>query len=147
MGLGVALALLATVGWGIGDVMARRAMFHAPPGLVLIVATVLVIVALGVLGVLAHGPGAFTDLPPVFFGLVALMGVFAYVTGQLFYLMGIRRAGLVVAAPIIGTTPLFAVALAVVLGGERPGVATLVGASIVVAGVIVILTDRNRARR
>ena len=147
MGLGIALALVATLGWGIGDVMARKAMVHAPAGTVLIIASALVLLALGALGVASDGTAAFTDLPPRFFGFVVLMGFLGYVTGQLFYFMGMKRAGLKRAAPIIGLTPLIAVGFAVAIGGERPSLPTVVAAVVIVSGVIVILTDRETVTR
>jgi len=35
----------------------------------------------------------------------------------------------------------------VVFGGERPNAQTIVGAFVIVAGIMVVMTDRNRVLR
>ena len=147
MSLGILFALLAALGWGSGDVFARRAMAYVSPGIVLVLATVIIAVGLGVLGAVVYGPGAYGDLPLRFYGLVALMAFFSYATGQGLYLLGMKHAGVTLAAPIVGASPIFAIAFAVTLGGERPSLPTLLGAFVVVAGVAVILSDRDRVLR
>ncbi len=147
MGLGIILALVATLGWGAGDVFVRRAMFGATPESVLIAVVGMVAAVLGVVIVATEGFAAFGDIRPAFVGVAAVMGALAWVTGNLFYFHGMKRAGVTLASPILGAGPLFAIALAVVIAGERPNLATVAGAVAVVIGVVVILTDRNRVLR
>ena len=147
MGLGILLAILAAIGWGAGDVFVRRAMFRARPGAVTVVVAAMVLVMLG--GVVTGTAGLGSLAPPnaAFVVLVALMGLLTWLGGNLMYFQGMHRAGVVIAAPLLGMAPVFAILLAVTVGGERPGAATLAGAVAIVAGVVVVLTDRGRVLR
>ena len=147
MSVGILLAIVATLAWGAGDVLVRRAMFSASAELVLIVVVGMVAAVLGVVIASTEGLSAFGDIELAFVGIVAVMGALTWVTGNLFYFHGMKRAGVTLAAPILGAGPLFAIALAVVFAGERPNLATVMGAFAVVLGVGVILTDRNRVLR
>ncbi len=147
MSLGIPFALLAALGWGSGDVMFRRALANASVSVVLLVNALFVLVALGFTTLLIHGTGGFTIITQKIFGLVALMGVLAYLTGLMVFLQGMRRAGVTIAAPIIGAAPLASLFFAVTLGGERPGALTILGAFVIVSGVVVIVSERNRVQR
>ena len=144
MEIGILLALFALVGWGAGDVFARKAMFGAKAEVVLVSMIALTVVALGTVTVLIEGVDAFSGRDALFFVLVALMGAMTWVTGNLLYFHGMQRAGVIIAAPILGAVPLVSIALAVVFGGERPSAWVLAGAATVVLGVLILLTDRNR---
>ena len=70
---------------------------------------------------------------------------------QLLYFLtlqrGYRLGDVSIVYPLArGTGPLLAVALGIVLFGERPGIAALVGAVVLVAGVVVIGLAGGRAR-
>lgn len=147
MGVGILLAIVATLAWGAGDVFVRRAMFTASAELVVIVVVGMVAAVLGVMIVSTQGFAAFGGIELAFVGMVAVMGALIWVTGNLFYFHGMKRAGVTLAAPILGAGPLFAIALAVIIAGERPNLATVLGAFAVVIGVGVILTDRKRVLR
>ena len=147
MSVGILLAIVATLAWGAGDVFVRRAMFAVSAELVVVVVVGMVAVVLGVVTVSTEGLTAFGGVELASLGIIAVMGALAWVTGNLFYFHGLRRAGVTLAAPILGAGPLFAIALAVVFAGERPNLLTVAGAFAVVAGVAVILTDRNRVLR
>ena len=147
MELGILLAIAAALGWGAGDVFVRRAMFDARPEAVTVVVAGMVLLALAVLVVVSSGLGALAPPSAGFVGLTAVMGLLTWLSGNLLYFHAMRRAGVVAVAPLLGIGPLFAIALAVTLGGERPSVSTLAGALAIVTGVIVVLTDRRRVVR
>ncbi len=147
MELGILLAIAAALGWGAGDVFVRRAMFGARPEAVTVVVAGMVLLALAALVVVSSGVGAFAAPSAAFVGLTAVMGLLVWLSGNLLYFHGMQRAGVVIAAPLLGIAPLFAIALAVTLGGERPSVSTLAGALAIVTGVVVVLTDRTRVLR
>ncbi|MDA1036529.1 MAG: DMT family transporter [Chloroflexi bacterium] len=144
MELGILLALIALVGWGTGDVFARKAMFGAKAEVVLASMIALTVVALGIATVVLEGVSAFGGHPASFYGLLVIMATLAWVTGNLFYFHGMQRAGVIIAAPILGAAPIVAIMLAIVFGGERPSPWVLVGAATVVLGVLVLLTDKDR---
>ena len=147
MGLGILLAIAAAFGWGAGDVFVRRAMFGARPEAVAVFVAGMVLLALGALVALSSGVGAFAVPSGAFVALTAAMGLLTWLGGNLLYFHGMQRAGVVIAAPLLGMAPLFAIALAVTLGGERPSLPTLAGALAIVTGVVVVLTDRGRVLR
>ena len=147
MSVGVLFALLAALGWGSGDVMFRRALARASTSMVLLVNSFFVLFVLGLTTLVLHGTDGFSILTPRLFGLIALMGALAYLTGLMLFLQGIRRAGVTIAAPIIGAAPLVSLFLGVTLGGERPGALTVVGAFVIVAGIVVIVSERNRVQQ
>ena len=143
--LGMTFALLAALSWGSSDVFARRAMAHMPISVLMVMSMVIILLGTGSLALLTSGVSAFTGLSPVFFGWVALMAVFGYITGVMLQFLGLRTAGVGLVAPIIGgATPLFALLLAVTLGSERPSLATVAGALIIVTGIVLIVSDRKR---
>ena len=144
MELGIALTLLATVGWGAGDVFARKAMFGASAIVVLASMIALSALSLGIVGLILEGPVAFGEIGLRFLGLVLIMGALTWVTGNLLYFHGMKRAGIIIAAPILGAAPLFAITLAVVFGGEEPNAWVFVGAFSIVLGVGILMTGRDR---
>ena len=144
--MGLALALLATLGWGAGDVLSRKAAFHAPAGLVALVMTVVATVTLLTVVIITGDLALVAGGDTRFYVLVAIMGALSYAGGQFVYLLGMQRAGITIAAPIVGAVPLITVFLAVVFGGERPGISTLIGAFIIVSGIMLVVTDRNRVQ-
>ena len=147
MSIGILLAMLASFGWGAGDVFSRKAMYHVSAAAVTLGMVILTVVTLAVVTALAGGLSVLAELPWWVYALTALMGFFAYIGGQFLYLAGMERAGLTIVAPIIAAAPLFAVVMAVTLGGERPSPLNLIGAAVIVAGVILVVTDRNRVVR
>ena len=144
MEIGILLAIAAAFGWGAGDVFVRRAMFGARPEAVTVVVAGMV---LSILAVLVVVTGGFAVPEASFLVATAVMGLLTWLTGNLLYFHGMQRAGVVVVAPLLGMIPIFSIALAVTLGGERPSVATLAGALAIVTGVAVVLTDRRRVLR
>ena len=144
MGLGIALVLVATVAFGLGDVLARKALFTTAPGLVVVATATTVLITLAALVVTLEGVAVLTSQTAAFYGFTALMGFLASVTGQTLYFNGLDRAGITLAAPMLGAAPLFAIFLAVVIANERPGVATVGGALIIVLGVVVLVSERDR---
>ena len=147
MDIAILLVLAATIGWGSGDVFVRKAMFGATAETVTLLLISVVVVVLGITGVVLEGAAAFWAEGRSFFALTAVMGLLTWLTGNLLYFHGMRLAGVIIAAPILGAAPLFAIGLAVGFGGERPGPTVLIGTVAVVAGVAILVTDRDKVLR
>ncbi len=141
------LILVAVVGWGVGDVFARKALFGARAETVLAVIVAVLALSIGTAGLVFEGAGAFWPVGPRFLALTALMAVLSWASGALLQFHALRLVGVVIASPLIGTLPFFAIAMAVLLGGERPSTATLVGAALVVVGAGLLVGDRRRVLR
>jgi drug/metabolite transporter (DMT)-like permease len=73
-----------------------------------------------------------------------LAGAIAPGLSNLFITVAIREAGSSRASVAFGVAPLFAVTIAVVFFGERPGPAVLLGALLVVAGGIALALEPER---
>lgn len=142
MALGIALSLVAAVGFGLGNVLVRRAIFSVSPAIVLLLSVTTVTLVLGILTFTLSGRDAFSQ-DASFYGMTALMGFLANIFGALMFFHALDRIGATRATPILGAAPLFAILLAVVIGGERPGAVTLAGAVIIVSGVAILVTDRR----
>ena len=147
MTFGIALALAAAVGWGAGDVFARRAMFRASAGVVLTVSLVVLVTGVAVVTVASVGWRALAVDSWRFYALAALLAVFVFVLATMLYFQAMRRCGVTIASPILGAGPLATVLFAVLLRAERPNLPTIAAALLIVAGVLVILTDRHRVLR
>jgi drug/metabolite transporter (DMT)-like permease len=75
-----------------------------------------------------------------------LAGAIAPGLSNLFITVAIREAGASRASVAFGVAPLFAVTLAVLVFGERPGAAVLAGALLIVAGGIALALEPERPR-
>ena len=73
-------------------------------------------------------------------------GTIAPGLSNLFITVGIREAGSSRASVAFGMAPLFAVTIAVLVFGERPGVAVLLGALLIVSGGIALALEPERPR-
>jgi drug/metabolite transporter (DMT)-like permease len=73
-----------------------------------------------------------------------LAGAIAPGLSNVFITLGIREAGASRASVAFGTAPLFAVTIAVVAFGERPGAAVLLGALLIVCGGIALALEPAR---
>jgi drug/metabolite transporter (DMT)-like permease len=73
-------------------------------------------------------------------------GAIAPGLSNLFITVGIREAGSSRASVAFGTAPLFAVTIAVLVFGERPGAAVLVGALLIVCGGVALALEPERPR-
>ena len=73
-------------------------------------------------------------------------GAIAPGLSNLFITIGIREAGSSRASVAFGMAPLFAVTIAVLVFGERPGAGVLVGALLVVGGGVALALEAERPR-
>jgi drug/metabolite transporter (DMT)-like permease len=138
----VALAFMSAALFGAMPVAVRFAM--VPPLVPAAVGALLMQVAtFAVLCVAAAVQGGATveGLLPFL-----LAGAIAPGLSNLFITVAIREAGSSRASVAFGVAPLFAVTIAVVAFGERPGPAVLVGALLVVAGGIALALEPERPR-
>ncbi|MCZ7590292.1 MAG: DMT family transporter [Gaiella sp.] len=132
----VVLAFASAALFGAMPVAVRYALPHPLP---VIAGTVIMQVGtFAVLALAALVQGGITvDGALPFF----LVGAIAPGLSQIFIMLGIRDAGSARASLVFGCAPLFAVALAVGVFGERPGPEILLGALLVVGGGLVLAME------
>ena len=136
----VALALVSAAFFGAMPVAVRFAL--VPPVVPAAVGALFMQVAtFAVLCVAAaiQGGVRLHDILPF-----VLAGAIAPGLSNLFITVGIREAGSSRASVAFGTAPLFAITLAVLVFGERPGPAVLVGAFLIVAGGVALALESER---
>lgn len=126
-----ALALFAAVGFGCSAVLLRRALGRTTPLAAAIVSVTFTTVFVCLLA-LSTSPVSrlFTWRITPFL----LAGVIAPGLSRLAYFSGIQRVGVARALPLVSTSPVFAVLLAVLLLGERPSWSLFAGAGCIVVG-------------
>lgn len=135
----IALALVSAALFGAMPVAVRMALVHPLPAAV---GTLFMqITTLAILGAAAVVQGGITvhGLLPF---LVA--GAIAPGLSQLLITVSIREAGSSRTSVAIGTAPLIAVALAVIVFDESPTAGVLLGAVLVVGGGIALAAERDR---
>jgi drug/metabolite transporter (DMT)-like permease len=136
----VALALVSAACFGAMPVAVRFAL--GPPLVPAAVGALLM--QIGTFAVLcvaaAIQGGATLD------GLLPFLAAGAIAPGlsNLFITVGIREAGSSRASVAFGTAPLFAVTIAVVVFGERPDAAVLIGAVLIVSGGVALALETER---
>ncbi|HLC05859.1 MAG TPA: EamA family transporter [Anaerolineales bacterium] len=135
---GALWAVTAGVGFGLFQTVNRRGV----RGMDVYLAT---FVQLAVsTGVLAAASLATQDVsrlwlaPPGALANFAMAGFFHFFIGWTFLNASQKRIGAARTSPLIGTTPLFAAAIAALTLGEIPEVLTLGGIALMVAGVYVV---------
>jgi drug/metabolite transporter (DMT)-like permease len=138
--LGVLLSVLAAMGFGLFAVLARPAMLHASFYLGILVSLTASLLTVAAIAFAADAPGLF-EVSPVALAWFAAIGLVNFCLGRLFNLHAIHRIGVSRAAPLIGTTPLFAALLAFAVYGEGLGPLLIAGILLVVAGVVLILRE------
>lgn len=137
------LALAASASFAGAGIFLRRAVrWIAPTTAALLSVTFTTVFVWGVTA--ATVPLGRIAAPTVAYFLVA--GLFAPGLARLVYYLGIPRVGVARSTALISTSPLFAVALAILTLGERPGPLVLTGVACVVAGG-ALLAYRGREER
>jgi drug/metabolite transporter (DMT)-like permease len=136
--LGVLFSLLATLGFGSTVVFARVAFqhMHVTTGTL---ASLVVSTALTMSIAVILSPHEIAGLSAEAYAWIFLAGLLTFPVGRLLnyastYLVGVARA-----SPIVGSSPLFATALAVVLTGESLNAPIILGTLAIIGGVALIL--------
>ena len=77
----------------------------------------------------------------------AVIGILSFAVGRGLTFLGIRHIGAARATTLYGTHPLFVMALAILLLGERVSVALVIGVMLIIGGITVLLFDREADKR
>ena len=139
---GILFALGASTVWGMANVWIRLALRDMRPTTSAVFSLFAGLLLLIPLSFLLH----WNDLTAMTLG--AVVAVFFY--GMTNFLMGrflnysaISRIGLGRSVPIVSASPVPALLLAILLLGEEVNLLLIVGALVVVSGVLLIVTERR----
>jgi uncharacterized membrane protein len=139
--LGVALALSAAVGFGTAAVFARLGLQHMRSTTGTLVSVIVGTIIVMTLALVIHWD-AILALAGVAFLWFLLSGSINFPVGRLLNFTSVSLAGVSKSAPIVGSSPLFATALAITVGGESINAPILVGTFAIIGGMTLILTQR-----
>ncbi len=139
--LGVALALSAAAGFGTAAVFARLGLQHMRSTTGTLVSVIVGTVIVMTLALIIHWEAIFA-LAGVAFLWFLLSGSINFPAGRLLNFTSVRLAGVSKSAPLVGSSPLFATALAITVGGESINAPILVGTIAIIGGMTLILTQR-----
>jgi drug/metabolite transporter (DMT)-like permease len=135
----VLLALSSAALFGAMTVALRPALAHGASAEVGALATVASALAVALGAALAQGAWALEDVWPFL-----LAGVLGPGCSQLLFTFAVRDAGPSRTSVVVGTAPLFSVAIAVVLLDEPLIGGVVAGAVLIVAGGILLVRERGR---
>lgn len=136
----VALALTSAALFGAMTIVMRLAFRRSPDADLGALATVLV--GFAVISVAALSTGARLDLEGAL--VFAVAGAMAPGISQLLFTFAIREAGASRTSAITGTSPLFAVAIALLVLGEPFSAPLFLGALLIVAGGTLLVVEPSR---
>ena len=140
--LPVILALLAALGFALSGVFVRM----AGPRVAVLTGTAVSVVASLTIAVI---PAIVLELPALQrisiagFLWILLLAFVNYPLGRTLNYASVRRIGAARAAPLFSSSPLWSIVLAVAFLGERPNVMIIAGTVAIVAGVVLIVTERH----
>ena len=139
--IGIALALVCTLGFGATAVFARLGVQYVPVGpgtLVSLIVSTIVTAAVTV----AFQPADLVTITGTGLFLAFVVGLLSYPTGRLLSFTGVRLVGVSRSSTIVGAAPLFATAIAVAFAGESVTIPLLVGSVSIVGGMTLILSQQ-----
>jgi drug/metabolite transporter (DMT)-like permease len=141
----VLLALGATLSWGLGAVLVRiglRDLSTVVGTQVSLISGLIFVAAL----VALFQPSAAGGLTLGSIGLFALIGILNFPMGRFFNYMSLSLIGVGRATPLLASSPLFAMVLAVAFTGETVSLTTAAGTALILAGLYVTLSKPVRRR-
>ncbi len=138
--LGATLGLLAAVGFGTSAVFARLGLRFMRSGTGTLVSLVVGVILTTSIAVSLHWKEMLA-LPAVAFLWLALSGLINFPLGRLLNFTGVSMVGVSRSAPIVGSSPLWATALAVGIGGESLNLPIALGTAAIIGGLALILSQ------
>ncbi len=136
--LPVILALAAAVSWGFSAICVRAGLRYIPTTLGTFV-SLIAGVLLAWLAVLAWQRDAIGELGLEAIVLFGLIGVVNFTLGRYLNFLSVSQLGVTRSTPLVASTPLFSMILAVTLTGEDVNLLTLAGTALVLAGIYVTI--------
>jgi len=136
------LSLFTALCYAFSAVLARKGMRSSNPLTGAFIATFTQVIILSALLLIAP-PKSFDWMAVIYF---TASGILASTFGRLCNYMSIERIGVPISASIIGSTPLFSTFFAVLLVGEKVAMTIMLGALLVVIGVVLTSGGDNNNR-
>ena len=139
---GILFALGASTVWGIGNVWIRLALRDMRPTTSAVFSLFSGLLLLLPLSFWLHWD-SLTAMTLGALGAVFFYGMSNFLLGRFLNYSSISRIGLNRSVPIVSASPVPALALAVLLLGEEINLMLIIGGVTVMAGILLIVTDRR----
>ena len=138
LGLGELQAALAAVAWVAAALLSTRFLHRVPLGIFTVMRTAVGTVVFFVVALYLFGADHFQDaFSPFLWKWMLVYGAIIVVAGQICWFEGIATTSMSQITLANSFTPVAGVIFAVLLVGEKPGVAVLVGGGIIVLGIVI----------
>lgn len=141
--LGICLALLASVCWGVSAILVRLGVESLRPSTGTWISLIPGVVVSMLLALILN----LNDIRILVAGVIlwfALSGLLNFALGRLLNTVSINLVGVSKAAPLFGTAPLFATILSVAFLGEKITPWLILGTLCVVAGISLITSEQSQ---
>ena len=136
----IALALGAALSWGFAAVFVRLALRDMPAALGTLISLVAGFLFTAVLVAVFQLDEAL-DISAQALLLFGLVGIFNFPLGRFLNYLSMSHIGVGRSTPILASSPLFAMALAIIFTGESLSLASIAGTVLIMAGLYVTLAS------
>lgn len=141
--IGALWALGSGLGFGVFQALNRRALAGMDVATSTFLQLLVSAAVLGVVSLLTQDLGLIASAPVSALVSFVLVGLIHFFLGWLLLNVGQQLIGAARTGPLLATTPLFGAVLAAIWLHEEPGILTIVGMAITIAGVLVLSGERD----
>lgn len=133
------LALVGMICWGISPLFAKSGLERLSPAAGLSLRTFFAALALLLWSVFTGGVRQLQSVPPRTFLLIFAEAMTAMIVGDLAYFAALKYGSASVVMLIMSCSPVVTILCEVLFLGARPSLTTLIGACLVVVGLILVV--------
>ena len=140
--IGILFALSAALAWGIGNVWVRIALKGLRPTTASVITLFTGTLLLFPMALALH----WDEVKGISAGVLLLIffyGMANFLMGRFLNVLSISRIGLNRAIPIVASSPVFALILAVIFLDESVSALIILGTMTVMAGILLIVTEQT----
>ena len=141
--MGAAAALGAALFWAATNLVLREQLNKVGGATAQTWRTVVSTLIFGVVFLALRSPSDLLAIPARTVGILLLSVLMSMVIGDILQFTAVRRIGIALAMPIASCYPLFTLLIAAVALGEVPTARAIIGALLVVAGVVLVALPRR----
>jgi len=133
------LALLGMICWGVSPLFAKSGLERLSPTTGLSVRTFFAALALLLWSVVSGGVRQFMEVPPRALLLIFAEAMTAMIIGDLCYFAALKYGSASIVMLIMACSPVVTILCEVLFMGVKPSLTTLIGACLVVVGLILVI--------
>ena len=135
----VFLALFGMVCWGIAPVFAKVALKNIDPVAGLVLRTIFAASVVSGWVLISGSFSKVSSIPASSWWLIGIEALLATLVGDLAYYAALKRGDVSLVTIIMSSSPLITILCSIIFFGEQITLMRLIGAGLVIAGIILIL--------